>query len=302
VSNDGMPDDVQWRIGQSALLAYSLGVIPFKDNWWSGVYQPQNSSQYQYCNFTEPNVVLQSAVASLSAGAVAPGDGLGYSNKTLIMYTCREDGLLLKPDYPLSSTDSWYQSQAYSSTKPKWELMTTQTTIQSTYTWMYVVGVEIAEKMSLTPGQLHFPTMLPPSVTSFVSLLSNGDVTDWSSVSPFNASLPLVLPSSRLPSFSYCVISPVFTNQIILFGEAKKWSKISKQRILGIDVDDSSITVLIQGSSGEAVTMDYAVSGFTHQSASCQVGPSGHVTLVIYAGGQSPSCLLNNQIVAEISS
>ena len=43
-SNDGMPNDVfkQWQIGESALLAWSLGVIPFKDNFWTTEVQCVN--------------------------------------------------------------------------------------------------------------------------------------------------------------------------------------------------------------------------------------------------------------------
>ena len=43
-SNDGMPNDVwkQWQIGESGLLAWSLGVIPFKDNFWTTEVQCVN--------------------------------------------------------------------------------------------------------------------------------------------------------------------------------------------------------------------------------------------------------------------
>jgi hypothetical protein len=36
-------------------------------------------------------------VALLSAGPVGPGDAIGAANTSLLLSTCRSDGLLLKP-------------------------------------------------------------------------------------------------------------------------------------------------------------------------------------------------------------
>jgi hypothetical protein len=43
---------------------------------------------------------VQAAVAVLSCGPVAPGDRAGAANRSLLLRTCRSDGLLLKPGYP----------------------------------------------------------------------------------------------------------------------------------------------------------------------------------------------------------
>ena len=44
-------------------------------------------------------------MALLSCGPVGPGDKAGSANKTLLMRTCRADGLLLKPGYPATPLD-----------------------------------------------------------------------------------------------------------------------------------------------------------------------------------------------------
>ena len=44
-------------------------------------------------------------MALLSCGPVGPGDKAGSANKTLLMWTCRADGLLLKPGYPATPLD-----------------------------------------------------------------------------------------------------------------------------------------------------------------------------------------------------
>ena len=42
-------------------------------------------------------------VCVAQAGPVGPGDKVGSANKSLLMATCRADGLLLKPGYPATS-------------------------------------------------------------------------------------------------------------------------------------------------------------------------------------------------------
>lgn len=41
---------------------------------------------------------LHVVVAALSAGPVAPGDGIGDGDPTLVLRTCTSNGTLLKPD------------------------------------------------------------------------------------------------------------------------------------------------------------------------------------------------------------
>ena len=48
---------------------------------------------------------LHALVATLSTGPVGFSDALGYENASLILRTCRPDGLLLKPTLPLAAID-----------------------------------------------------------------------------------------------------------------------------------------------------------------------------------------------------
>jgi hypothetical protein len=44
-------------------------------------------------------------VATLSTGPVGFSDALGHTNASLVLSTCRSDGLLLKPSLPLRAID-----------------------------------------------------------------------------------------------------------------------------------------------------------------------------------------------------
>ena len=49
---------------------------------------------------------VQAIVVALSTGPVGFSDGVGFTNASLVMTTCRGDGVLLKPDRPLITTDA----------------------------------------------------------------------------------------------------------------------------------------------------------------------------------------------------
>ena len=116
----------QWDIGVSSLFADALGIAPFKDTFWSTSDEPGSS----YKPFAmEPLPEREIAVATLSTGPVGPGDGINFTNVERIMKCCRQDGLILKPDRPISMLDilisDWAQ---YNGTK-QGELYTTESTM-----------------------------------------------------------------------------------------------------------------------------------------------------------------------------
>ena len=55
------------------MFAHALYIAPFKDTFWTTSSQPGSP----YDPHTEPNIDLQSAIATLSTGPVGPGDGVG---------------------------------------------------------------------------------------------------------------------------------------------------------------------------------------------------------------------------------
>jgi hypothetical protein len=73
---------VQWKMGYSSMLAWALGLAPFKDNYWSSAQQPGSSCGN---NATEVTPSLHNAASTFSAGPVTPGDGVGFSDVPQIM-------------------------------------------------------------------------------------------------------------------------------------------------------------------------------------------------------------------------
>ena len=80
----------QWSaIGMTSMLYWSLGLLPFKDDFWDTMDQPGN-----HWAASEADPELQTLVSALIAGPVGPADGIGLLNRTRVMQTCRADGRL----------------------------------------------------------------------------------------------------------------------------------------------------------------------------------------------------------------
>lgn len=91
-------------IGATALLYDALGVLPFKDGFYSSSdLQPGGQNEGPEL---EPD--LHALMATLSTAMVGPMDGINLLNKTRVMATCRLDGIVLKPDRPQKVVDTCF--------------------------------------------------------------------------------------------------------------------------------------------------------------------------------------------------
>jgi hypothetical protein len=116
----------QWAIGISSMFADAMGVAPFKDVFWSTTLEP--GSPYK----DSPREILSEreiAIATLSTGPVGPGDGINYTNVELIMQCCRQDGLILKPDRPLTMINRLASDWAFYNGVSQGEVYSTRTTM-----------------------------------------------------------------------------------------------------------------------------------------------------------------------------
>ena len=120
------PTKPQWRIGITSMFLDAMGIAPFKDVLWSATVQP--GSPYSF-NATELLPDRQISIATLSTGPVAFGDGINFTNVQRLMRCCRSDGLILKPDRPITTINEVIADWALNSGALPGELYSTQTTM-----------------------------------------------------------------------------------------------------------------------------------------------------------------------------
>lgn len=118
--------DIQWNIGITNMFADALGIAPSKDTFWSNMNE--SGSSYKP-SAMEPLPDREILMATLSTGPVGVGDGINFINKERIMRCCREDGLILKPDRPVTMINSFLADWAENNGELKGELYSTQTTM-----------------------------------------------------------------------------------------------------------------------------------------------------------------------------
>jgi hypothetical protein len=108
------------------MFADAIGLAPFKDVFWSTSSQPG-------ANYTptpqEANPEREIAIATLSTGPVSSGDSIYYANYDNIISCCRADGLIFKPDRPLTTINRLIADWALFDSVSQGELYSTSTTM-----------------------------------------------------------------------------------------------------------------------------------------------------------------------------
>ncbi|KAL3880433.1 hypothetical protein ACJMK2_032671 [Sinanodonta woodiana] len=267
VSGDYQPGNDQWRIGISSMFADALGLAPFKDTFWTTTNQTGNKY-----GKSEPNVVLQSAVATLSTGPVGPSDKISATDPDLLMRCCNQDGLILKPSRPATAIDKQLHRLAFDDgVGPAGEIWTTYTEI-SGYYFGIILAADLSEMYPLTPQDAGFQFGTPK--------VFNYD-DGHSEAMNFSDQYPLKLQDC--PKEAPCVwytssIFQVGKNEILIYGEVNKWVPMSPERVQEVLVSDD-IEIHLQGSAGEEVTFAFFVNGVFTPNIHCTIGNDGTAIL-----------------------
>jgi hypothetical protein len=116
----------QWAMGISSMFADAIGLAPFKDVFWSNSIQPGAPYKPPTEEVLPEREIL---IATLSTGPVSPGDAINYTNVQRIMKCCRPDGLILKPDRPLTTINALISDWALYNGISQGELYSTRTTM-----------------------------------------------------------------------------------------------------------------------------------------------------------------------------
>lgn len=273
-SDDYQPGNYQWAIGDTTILAHSVGLAAFKDDFHS-------TSVQAHCQFgTEPYPSLETYVAALSAGPIGPSDTVGETNKTLVMATCMSDGRLLKPTRPAMSLDSTFLYRAFGQGGPNGLVYAAFTEV-TLWTWYYlfaanVAGTYLMQPSELPPSRSVFPATFFPQSVVFTYDLS-GKVLSIQSF-PSTLSIP-----SCTRNFQYYTIAPILgSTGIALLGELNKIIPVSETRFVQISQYGPKFALYLTGAPGEVVVFTvYIVSGGSTATVTCNIPSSGTAVLKI---------------------
>jgi len=264
LTDDYNPGNSQWQVGFNSIFFWSLGIFPFKDDFWTTQDQP--GCRYNPC--VEPNPVLETLAAALTAGPIGPSDSIGKLNIDLIMKTCAKDGLLLKPDKPATAIDSTFLPQpgySFGTTIEVWDTFTQF----GQNRWHFVLAAQLTAGYTVRASDIGLAGV--DSVIFEYFEFANGT----REVTPFDGAHNLQIhdqvamlsakdAASGVVPFNYYVIAPILKSKWVLLGEVSKFITVSHQRISSLLDTSSSLTFVLAGTKGE--TLSIALYNFATSS------------------------------------
>lgn len=238
-TGDYFHSDNQWAIGGTAMLYWALGKLPFKD----GFYSSTNKQIGGQTVGPETNPDREALMATLSCAMVGPMDGIGLLNASRVMTSCRKDGLILKPDRPVMTSDVCF--------------LAADPACHTYHTFTDILFTNATAKISrahyifsddghapITAQMLYHPTA-PLSKYLYYNWYS-GRVGKFEADNAFEPGYE---------GHTYVVVVPLLSNGWALLGDVDKYVPLARKRVKSASVEGSGLRVTVAGVAGETVTI-----------------------------------------------
>ncbi|CAF1248998.1 unnamed protein product [Rotaria sordida] len=262
ISDDYSVNINQWNIGRVSMITWAIGVIPFKDTFWTTSIQPQSP----YGNFTEPNVQLNALIALMSLGGVAISDKIGNTNLTVVNRLCRSDGVLFRPERPATAMDSTFLGND----GPKGEMWHSFSSDAEQNLFVeYVMITNLTESYTFSWNELFntqeddYPNRRISDIYIAFELENPRDYYWFTSTNSSTILMPscaqdLITHHSPFHLFVFVPFSKL--SNWILFGELNRQLPITRQRFVSIQNASDSLQINIIGVYGEQISITIGYS------------------------------------------
>lgn len=251
----------------TSLLARALGLWPWADVFMS----------------TETDNLL---LATLSAGPVGTGDGIGHESRENILHAARADGVLVKPDAPLVPTDASILADARQAHTPLIAATYIDGGTGQTRRTAYVFACTRTgdtPAVSFSPSALGFPGL--------VVVYNYFDKTARR-VGAGGTYRDTLGPTGR----ACYVVAPVGASGIALLGDGGKFVGTGRQRLAALSDAPGRRAAVVLFASGESSVMlhGYALSAPRVAASGGTAGPvafdpaTGHFAVTVSPGAHAP--------------
>ena len=212
------------QFSQTNILAWGVGIWPSLDCYlttttpiWKGLYREKYPEQ-------------MTLLSNLGGGVICPADKADRVNRPLLMKTCTEEGLLLKPDRPITANDLMFKIHQ------KHYIMDTWTQKEGLI-WRYIFIVNLWSRRVKDPkvslSELGFPQ------GGVLYDFSTGDAKEINA----DEFIDLKLKSME---YKYYILAPFLTPHFALIGALEKFVTCSNKLIPNIRTESSNIIFTVE--------------------------------------------------------
>nr|MDO8113701.1 hypothetical protein [Candidatus Sigynarchaeota archaeon] len=213
---------------QSSILARALNLWPFKDVFFT---------TKRGFMWGERCPELEAILSALSAGPVALGDPIGHVDKKIVHACCRPDGMLLKPDRPITAVDAMFTRHA------KYYICSTESK-QVGNTWHYVLVANLWPKRIQDRGYTLNELDIHGNFVEYEFGTREARLVDS------NERIELAL---QYEHYSLRVYAPVFESGYALLGDAGRYAMMNDKTFSGVKAVDGGFEATITGIAGDVV-------------------------------------------------
>jgi len=298
-----------WAIGGTALFYWALGYLPFKDGFYSST-QPQAGGQTVGPELRPDREIL---IAVLSGAMVGAMDGMHLLNRSRVLASCRSDGVLLKPDAPITTADECfrtgedpslcfvYTTQAALPAEEGSELRPPKGAVKEEGAAPTKGGRPAARNETIVRyAFVGDARPLTPRMVGLTSTSSPHGVYNW-----YTGQSRALLPGANTveagyEGHSYAMIVPLLCRHgdvaIVPLGEVTKYVPLSRKRVASLQCSPTAPPTLrlgVHGAESEVVSLCAlrvalnASGAWLKVEQFCRatyIGPSGSATAILSTG------------------
>ena len=197
-------------------LAGALGAWPFTDNLMS----------------TDTSQLL---LATLSAGPVGIGDPIGSLDVANLLHAVRRDGVIVKPDVPLTPADTSYSNMAHGTDTPQIAFTWSDFgALRTNYVLAFTQGTNVQAKFSPSDFGMTGPVYVYDYFAGTGQLVDSSDA------------MQRQISGDAL----YLVLAPVGPSGIAIVGDTDQFVTMGKKRVTGF-TDHGAARVAVTFAVGE---------------------------------------------------
>ncbi len=187
----------------------------------------------------EPYAEIEALLAALSAGPVGIGDRIGRADRALVMRTCREDGMLIKPDAPLAALDHCFSSHGYLAKR----LLVGETySRHAAGSWVYVVALHASRERGPIAECITLPqlgSVRPPTPV----LAYDWRRGRWTRLEP-DGGWEVEL---AWQDWDFRILCPLLPGDRALFGDVGKYATAGDRRLARVEASADELAFEVLG-------------------------------------------------------